>query len=129
MIKIKSVLIDSTGLLSCLNFKKVINIFLLGVSYLISRFKLVPIQKGSPYAMSIEVTTSCNLHCTECPSGLRKFTRPTGRIDLDFYRQIIDQVKGYLVYLNHSFILNSSTWFAMLMIMGFIPLLLLTVIF
>jgi radical SAM protein with 4Fe4S-binding SPASM domain len=75
------------------------NIFQLGISYLISRIKLVTFQMGSPYAMSIEVSTFCNLQCTECPSGLRKFTRPIGRIDQDFFRQIIDQVKEYLVYL------------------------------
>jgi len=99
MIKIRSVFTDSIRLLTCLTFKKVINIFQLGFSYFISRLKLVPFQKGSPFAMSIEVSTFCNLQCTECPSGLRKFTRPTGRIDPDFFRQIIDQVKGYLVYL------------------------------
>jgi radical SAM protein with 4Fe4S-binding SPASM domain len=52
-----------------------------------------------PFAMSIEVSTFCNLQCTECPSGLRKFTRPTGRISLDLFQQIIGQVKDHLVYL------------------------------
>jgi radical SAM protein with 4Fe4S-binding SPASM domain len=49
--------------------------------------------------MSVEVSTFCNLHCTECPSGLRKFTRPTGLIKPDFFHQIIDQIKDHLLYL------------------------------
>jgi len=99
MIKLRSILNDSFRLLTCLSFKKAINILQLVFSYLISRFKVVPFQSGLPYAMSIEVSTFCNLQCTECPSGLRKFTRPTGRINQYFFNQIIDQVKDHLVYL------------------------------
>jgi radical SAM protein with 4Fe4S-binding SPASM domain len=99
MIKIRSILNDSFRLLTCLTYKKAVNILKLSVSYLVSRFRVTPIQSGLPYAMSVEMTTSCNLHCTECPSGLRQFTRPTGKINTEFFQQIIDQVKGYLVYL------------------------------
>lgn len=99
MTKLRSMLYDSFRLITCLSFKKTINILQLAFSYLVSRFKVAPFQSGMPYAMSVEVSTFCNLQCTECPSGLRKFTRPTGRIDPDFFKQIIDQVKDYLVYL------------------------------
>ena len=99
MIKLRSIMKDSFRLLTCLSFKKSINILQLFFSYLISRFKVAPFQSGLPHAMSIEVSTYCNLQCTECPSGLRKFTRPTGRINNDFFKQIIDQVKDHLVYL------------------------------
>ncbi|MFM7725596.1 MAG: radical SAM/SPASM domain-containing protein, partial [Flavobacteriales bacterium] len=34
-----------------------------------------------PLAIAVEPTTSCNLRCPECPSGLRSFTRPTGMLD------------------------------------------------
>jgi len=99
MIKLRSIMKDSFRLLACLSFKKSVNILQLSFSYLISRFKVAPFQSGLPYAMSIEVSTYCNLQCTECPSGLRKFTRPTGRINQDFFNKIIDQVKDHLVYL------------------------------
>ena len=36
---------------------------------------------GKPFTFSVEPTTSCNLGCPECPSGLKAFTRPTGFID------------------------------------------------
>ena len=99
MIKLQSVLNDSFRLLTCLSFKKLSNIIQLGFSYVTRRFTDHPFQHGLPYALSVEVSTFCNLHCTECPSGLRKFTRPTGLINHDFFKQIIDQVKGHLVYL------------------------------
>jgi radical SAM protein with 4Fe4S-binding SPASM domain len=99
MIKLRSVLNDSVRLLTCLNFKKLFNLIQLGLSYLITRLTVYLYQHGLPYAMSIEVSTFCNLHCTECPSGQRKFTRPTGMIDPAFFNSIIDQVKSHLLYL------------------------------
>ncbi|MDP4289844.1 MAG: radical SAM/SPASM domain-containing protein [Bacteroidota bacterium] len=99
MIRFRSLLHDSFRLLTCLSFKKGVNIFKLAISYRVSRFRTRPFQSGYPYAMSVEVSTTCNLHCTECPSGLRMFTRPTGKIDFAFFKQIIDQVRGHLLYL------------------------------
>ena len=54
---------------------------------------------GLPWAISIEPTTSCNLRCPECPSGLRQFTRPMGSMTIEAYSQIIDQLSPHLVYL------------------------------
>ncbi len=52
-----------------------------------------------PASLSIEPTTFCNLQCPECPSGLRQFSRPTGNLDIGFYRKIIDQLHKQLIYL------------------------------
>jgi len=52
-----------------------------------------------PVSASIEATTSCNLHCPECPSGLRKFSRPTGTIELSDFKKYIDQMYHHLTYL------------------------------
>jgi radical SAM protein with 4Fe4S-binding SPASM domain len=52
-----------------------------------------------PIAVSIEPTTSCNLRCPECPSGLRSFTRPTGMLDPEFFKRIITQLEKELTYL------------------------------
>jgi radical SAM protein with 4Fe4S-binding SPASM domain len=54
---------------------------------------------GNPYTISIEPTTSCNLRCPECPSGLRKFTRDTGMINLELYRKVVDELHPDLFYL------------------------------
>lgn len=54
---------------------------------------------GLPISLSFEPTTSCNLRCPECPSGLRSFTRPTGMLDESLFRKTIDQLADRLSYL------------------------------
>jgi len=49
--------------------------------------------------LSIEPTTACNLGCPECPSGLKAFSRPTGNLKEDFFRNVINEVKNELIYL------------------------------
>lgn len=55
---------------------------------------------GMPTTLSIEPTTSCNLRCPECPSGLRSFTRPTGMLEVSLFKNAIDQSKTHLTYLH-----------------------------
>lgn len=75
---------------------KLWNIFKLLASFYLSRWLKKDYVWGLPMTLSIEPTTACNLRCPECPSGLRSFTRPTGNIKLDFYRQVIDEVHPFL---------------------------------
>lgn len=49
--------------------------------------------------VSFEPTTSCNLRCPECPSGLRSFTRATGMLEKELYEKTIDQIADQSVYL------------------------------
>ena len=72
-------------------------------SYHVSKISGIPIHKGLPVSISFEPTTSCNLRCPECPSGLRAFTRETGMLDLKFFRQTIDQLHNELMYLTFYF--------------------------
>lgn len=53
-----------------------------------------------PASISIEPTTSCNLRCPECPSGLRAFTRPTGMLDVAAATSWIDELAPWLTYVN-----------------------------
>ncbi|WBL42590.1 radical SAM/SPASM domain-containing protein [Algoriphagus halophytocola] len=55
---------------------------------------------GKPTTLSIEPTTSCNLRCPECPSGLRSFTRPTGMLQDGLFEKIIDESKNHLTWLH-----------------------------
>lgn len=68
-------------------------------SYLESKFTGRTIHRGLPIAISIEPTTSCNLRCPECPSGLRSFTRPTGMLPEKLFKQTIDELADTLLYL------------------------------
>ena len=49
-----------------------------------------------PTSLSIEPTTSCNLRCPECPSGLRAFTRPTGMLDVSAAMKWLDDLAPWL---------------------------------
>jgi radical SAM protein with 4Fe4S-binding SPASM domain len=90
---------DSINLLSKLTFRRLWNAGKVLSSYYVSKWTKKPIQWGYPVSISFEPTTSCNLRCPECPSGLRAFTRPTGMLQKDFFRDTIDQLSGDLLYL------------------------------
>ncbi|MFN8887078.1 MAG: radical SAM protein, partial [Cyclobacteriaceae bacterium] len=68
-------------------------------SYYASRVSGKPTHAGMPISISIEPTTSCNLRCPECPSGLRSFTRPTGMLKPELYQSVINQLAPSLSYL------------------------------
>lgn len=72
-------------------------------SYHQSRLFSSPQQRGLPISISIEPTTSCNLRCPECPSGLRSFTRPTGMLQQDMFENVIRQLSPTLSYLTFYF--------------------------
>lgn len=68
-------------------------------SFYYSKWTKKPVQWGVPISISFEPTTSCNLRCPECPSGLRQFTRPTGMLENKFFRDTVDQLEKELLYL------------------------------
>jgi len=68
-------------------------------SYYASLWTGKPVQWGLPISISFEPTTSCNLRCPECPSGLRSFSRPTGMLEEDLFRKVIDEMSRDLWYL------------------------------
>ena len=90
---------DTINLLSKLTPRRLFNGMKVLGSYYLSKWTKRAIQWGYPVSLSFEPTTSCNLRCPECPSGLRAFTRPTGMLENDFFRQTIDQLSKDLLYL------------------------------
>ncbi len=94
---------DSINLLSKLTTKRVANASRIFTSYKYSKWRGTPAMKGLPISIAIEPTTSCNLRCPECPSGLRSFTRPTGMLQEDLFRRVIDQLAPTLNYLTFYF--------------------------
>lgn len=79
------------------------NLVRLKTSYIASKITKKSLHKGQPFSLSIEPTTACNLGCPECPSGLKQFTRPTGKLDLGLHREMIDQIKRSAFYINYYF--------------------------
>jgi radical SAM protein with 4Fe4S-binding SPASM domain len=90
---------DSLNFLSKLTVRRAWNGLKVLSSYYISKWTKKPVQWGYPISISFEPTTSCNLRCPECPSGLRAFTRPTGMLKKDFFSDTIDQLHKELLYL------------------------------
>lgn len=68
-------------------------------SFYVSKLIKKPVQWGLPISVTVEPTTSCNLRCPECPSGKREFTRPTGMLQNDFFKETIDELYRKTAYL------------------------------
>lgn len=94
---------DSLGLVKKSSFKRVFNASKIFTSYHQARLTRKPLILGLPISISIEPTTSCNLRCPECPSGLRSFTRATGMLEQSLFRDTIDQLASTLSYLTFYF--------------------------
>ncbi|GAB5538080.1 MAG: radical SAM/SPASM domain-containing protein [Salibacteraceae bacterium] len=94
---------DTLNILSKLTLGKVINALNVFISYYLSRITGSSQHTGLPISLSIEPTTACNLRCPECPSGLRSFNRPTGKMDIALLNTILKQVKAHCTYINFYF--------------------------
>jgi len=90
---------DAVNFFSKLTARRLWNATKVYSSYYITLFFKKPVQWGLPISISFEPTTSCNLRCPECPSGLREFTRPTGMLKKNFFEQTIDEIYKELLYL------------------------------
>ena len=90
---------DSMNLLSKLTRVRFWNALKVYASYQLSKIMKSPVQWGLPISISFEPTTSCNLRCPECPSGLRSFSRSTGMLKDDFFKQTIDEIHSHVLYL------------------------------
>lgn len=86
-------------LLRSITPRKVWNFGKLLFSYHYARWRGINLHVGNPMKIGFEPTTSCNLRCPECPSGLRSFTRPTGMSDIELFRSVMDQLHKDLIYL------------------------------
>ena len=94
---------DQLNFASGLTVKRAWNAAQIVTSYHRARFTGVPVIHGLPICISFEPTTSCNLRCPECPSGLRSFTRATGMLGQPLFQNVIDQLAPTLSYLTFYF--------------------------
>ncbi len=51
---------------------------------------------GYPFVLTVDPTNVCNLRCPLCPTGAREFGRPKGKMTLEQFRIVIDQIGDYL---------------------------------
>lgn len=90
-------------LLQHMTLRRLLNMVQTFLSFYFSKWTKKPVHWGKPFGVSIEPTTACNLKCPECPSGLRAFTRSTGNLKTDFFRQTVDQLKRDTTYITFYF--------------------------
>lgn len=90
---------DSLNYASKMSARRIWNMTKVISSYYYSMLTKKPVQWGLPVSLSFEPTTSCNLRCPECPSGLRAFSRPTGMLNKNFFKDTMDEVGKDLTYL------------------------------
>jgi len=90
---------DSINFISKVTPRRLWNAGKVFLSFYASRITRRPVQWGLPVSISVEPTTSCNLRCPECPSGLRAFTRPTGMMESSFFRRTVDDLSRDILYL------------------------------
>jgi MoaA/NifB/PqqE/SkfB family radical SAM enzyme len=90
---------DSINLISKITVRRFVNGLKVLSSFYINKLSSKAVQWGYPVSISFEPTTSCNLRCPECPSGLRQFTRPTGMLQKDFFTSTINDIHKDLLYL------------------------------
>lgn len=90
---------DAVQLASKLTAKRLANFTAITLSYVLSKLTKKARIQGMPWSISVEPTTACNLRCPECPSGLRSFTRPTGKLDFSLFQSTMDEMHERLLYL------------------------------
>lgn len=96
---LKAQLRDGLNYASKLTTRRLLNISKVLGSYYYSKYTRKAVQWGLPISVSFEPTTSCNLRCPECPSGLRSFTRPTGMLQRELFNRFVDEVHKDITYM------------------------------
>ena len=83
--------------LKYLTAQRIVNLFRLAFSYLLSFLKIKGTDKVMPFFLSVEVTNYCNLHCPECPVGIRKMPKQEkASFDFFIYKKLINELKPKL---------------------------------
>ena len=87
------------ALFKSLNRRRISNLLLVETGFLLSSLFRKVIVFGRPWSASIEPTTSCNLRCPECPTGMQSLTRPKGNMSLEVFSAVLDKLAPELFYL------------------------------
>lgn len=82
-----------------LTWRKTANLLACYANYGFALLSRKPVLWAMPMSLSVEPTTACNLFCDECESRKPYFPRPTGEIELIFFKKIIDQFSPTLANL------------------------------
>jgi len=76
--------------------KRVWNFFIAALSMHLSKILRRQIVWGYPPILMVEPTNICNLKCPMCPSGNGDMNRPQGKMDLENFKRVLDDVGDYI---------------------------------
>ena len=96
LLSLNALILDVSLYLKALTPKRVINLIKNVLSMMISYRIRRPIVWGYPLALNVEPTNICNLKCPLCHTGNGRMIRARGRMKLDHFRQLIDEIGDYL---------------------------------
>jgi len=87
------------ALFKSLNLRRLSNFILVESGFLLSLIFRTAIVIGKPWAASVEPTTSCNLRCPECPTGMNSLSRNKGNMNTEVFQKILERLSPDLFYL------------------------------
>jgi len=77
--------------------RKMLNLLRLWLSYIFSVAGILKYNKEMPFFLSVEVTNYCNLHCPECPVGIKKYNiKEQSGFNFELFKSLIDDLKPTL---------------------------------
>ena len=83
---------------SYLSLSRISNYVRLKFSYSMSFIGLNFATGNLPFFLSIEMANFCNLHCPECPVGIRKISKSEKRFfDFELFKKIINELESKLL--------------------------------
>ena len=76
--------------------RRLLNLTKIIISMQLSKWLKRPIVWGLPPILMVEPTNICNLKCPMCPSGNGDMARPRGRLDLQNFKKLMDDIGSYV---------------------------------
>ncbi len=75
---------------------RIFNLIKVLSSMYLSKWLKKPIVWGIPPIVMVEPTNICNLKCPMCPSGNGDMARPRGRLDLENFKKLLNDIGPYV---------------------------------
>ena len=82
-----------------LTIKKFWNVIKIETSRIISLIIKKPLVWGTPYLISVEPGSLCDLKCPECPTGSGIIKRKKSNLDIQIYENLINRIKSTTINL------------------------------
>ncbi len=77
--------------------KRILNVVKIYLSMMLSKILRRQIVWGYPVILMVEPTNICNLKCPMCPSGNGDMKRELGKMSLEDFIKVIDEIGSYII--------------------------------